>query len=195
LPSSPSRTKLAANTGAFPPQTLICHRHPCRLQRCYSRSSASDGAARNGARSERATKNGRPELILTVDSSNESGDLSASSLAARAKVSAHQVKARTARSKDTLEEEAWDLLQASIVEYCGNCVGTIAANDPTVSNALNYDQVFIRDFIPSAMAFLLRGEHEIVRNFLLHTLQLQVWILDASSLYGPSNVSILFLAT
>jgi hypothetical protein len=39
---------------------------------------------------------------------------------------------------------------------------------------LNYDQVFIRDFVPSALAFLMHGETEIVRNFLLHTLQLQV---------------------
>jgi hypothetical protein len=40
---------------------------------------------------------------------------------------------------------------------------------------LNYDQVFIRDSVPSALAFfLMRGETEIVRNFLLHTLQLQV---------------------
>ncbi|PWZ28736.1 putative alkaline/neutral invertase A, chloroplastic [Zea mays] len=39
---------------------------------------------------------------------------------------------------------------------------------------LNYDQVFIRDFVPSALAFLMHGETEIIRNFLLHTLQLQV---------------------
>jgi hypothetical protein len=39
---------------------------------------------------------------------------------------------------------------------------------------LNYDQVFIRDFVPSAIAFLLKGESDIVKNFLLHTLQLQV---------------------
>ncbi|KAI3706470.1 hypothetical protein L6452_24238 [Arctium lappa] len=73
------------------------------------------------------------------------------------------------------EEEAWDLLRASMVNYCGNPVGTIAANDPSDSNILNYDQVFIRDFIPSGIAFLLKGEYDIVRNFILHTLQLQSW--------------------
>ncbi|MCD7448604.1 hypothetical protein HAX54_044858 [Datura stramonium] len=52
-------------------------------------------------------------------------------------------------------------------------IGTVAANDPNDKLPLNYDQVFIRDFIPSAFAFLLKGEKEIVRNFLLHTLQLQ----------------------
>lgn len=73
-----------------------------------------------------------------------------------------------------VEEEAWDLLRESIVYYCGNPVGTIAANDPNDSSILNYDQVFIRDFIPSGIAFLLKGEYDIVRNFILHTLQLQV---------------------
>lgn len=75
---------------------------------------------------------------------------------------------------NTVEDEAWNLLRASIVYYCGNPIGTIAANDPSASNILNYDQIFIRDFIPSGIAFLLKGEYDIVRNFLLHTLQLQV---------------------
>ncbi|WCJ41770.1 alkaline/neutral invertase [Euphorbia peplus] len=74
-----------------------------------------------------------------------------------------------------LEKEAWDLLRASIVNYCGNPIGTIAANDPLETSILNYDQVFIRDFIPSGIAFLLKGEYDIVRNFILYTLQLQSW--------------------
>lgn len=120
------------------------------------------------------------EVLLTIEGEAEEvghgkQESAACVAAGRAKVSAHNEKAKKARTKDTLEEEAWDLLRASIVEYCGNPVGTIAANDPTETNALNYDQVFIRDFIPSAMAFLLNGEPEIVRNFLLHTLQLQSW--------------------
>ncbi|CAL2239877.1 unnamed protein product [Prunus armeniaca] len=78
-------------------------------------------------------------------------------------------------SVDSLEDEAWDLLRESMVYYCGSPVGTIAAKDPTSSNVLNYDQVFIRDFIPSGIAFLLKGEYDIVRNFILHTLQLQSW--------------------
>lgn len=78
-------------------------------------------------------------------------------------------------SIDSLEDEAWDLLRESMVYYCGSPVGTIAAKDPTSSNTLNYDQVFIRDFIPSGIAFLLKGEYDIVRNFILHTLQLQSW--------------------
>jgi len=73
-----------------------------------------------------------------------------------------------------VEKQAWKLLQGAVVTYCGNPVGTMAANDPSDKVPLNYDQVFLRDFIPSALAFLLRGESEIVKNFLLHTLQLQV---------------------
>ncbi|KAL6554107.1 hypothetical protein OROMI_019780 [Orobanche minor] len=72
-----------------------------------------------------------------------------------------------------VEKEAWRLLSNAVVTYCGSPVGTVAANDPNGKTPLNYDQVFIRDFIPSAFAFLLKGEGEIVRNFLLHTLQLQ----------------------
>ncbi|KAK9079159.1 hypothetical protein SSX86_000829 [Deinandra increscens subsp. villosa] len=78
-------------------------------------------------------------------------------------------------SISSLEDEAWELLRASMVYYCGHPVGTIAANDPSDSSILNYDQVFIRDFIPSGIAFLLKGEYDIVRNFILHTLQLQSW--------------------
>lgn len=33
----------------------------------------------------------------------------------------------------------------------------------------------MRDFIPSALAFLMNGEPEIVRNFILKTLRLQSW--------------------
>lgn len=73
-----------------------------------------------------------------------------------------------------VEEEAWKLLKNAVVTYCGCPVGTLAANDPGDKQILNYDQVFLRDFVPSALAFLLKGEGEIVRNFLLDTLQLQV---------------------
>ncbi|XP_042499577.1 neutral/alkaline invertase 3, chloroplastic [Macadamia integrifolia] len=76
---------------------------------------------------------------------------------------------------NSIEDEAWNLLRESIVYYCGSPIGTIAAQDPTDSGVLNYDQVFIRDFIPSGIAFLLKGEYDIVRNFILHTLQLQSW--------------------
>lgn len=78
------------------------------------------------------------------------------------------------REVSEVEKEAWKLLREAVVNYCGQPVGTVAANDPADKLPLNYDQVFIRDFVPSALAFLLNGEGEIVKNFLLHTLQLQV---------------------
>lgn len=79
-------------------------------------------------------------------------------------------------SQTEVEKEAWKLLRGAVVNYCGFPVGTVAATDPGDTQTLNYDQVFIRDFVPSAYAFMLDGEGEIVRNFLLHTLQLQVII-------------------
>lgn len=77
------------------------------------------------------------------------------------------------REETETERDAWALLRKTVVSYCGCPVGTVAAADDGIE-ALNYDQVFIRDFVPSALAFLMRGECEIVKNFLLHTLQLQV---------------------
>ncbi|KAL7228493.1 hypothetical protein ACSBR2_007252 [Camellia fascicularis] len=66
---------------------------------------------------------------------------------------------------DSIEDEAWELLRESMVYYCASPIGTTAGKDPTSSNVLNYDQVFI--------PFLLKGEYDIVHNFILHTLQLQ----------------------
>uniref|UniRef100_J3LXK8 Alkaline/neutral invertase n=1 Tax=Oryza brachyantha TaxID=4533 RepID=J3LXK8_ORYBR len=84
-------------------------------------------------------------------------------------------KRKQRRGPQDVEDEAWGLLRESVVRYCGSPVGTIAACDPNDASPLNYDQVFIRDFVPSGVAFLLRGDYEIVRNFILHTLQLQSW--------------------
>ncbi|KAG9454939.1 hypothetical protein H6P81_007843 [Aristolochia fimbriata] len=68
--------------------------------------------------------------------------------------------------------DAWECLRRSVVYFRGTMVGTIAAQDPS-SETLKYNQVFVRDFVPSALAFLMNGEAEIVKNFLLRTLQLQ----------------------
>jgi glycogen debranching enzyme len=70
--------------------------------------------------------------------------------------------------------DAWEALRRSLVYFRGKPVGTIAALDPS-EDALNYNQVFVRDFFPSALAFLMNGEPEIVKHFLLKTLRLQAW--------------------
>jgi hypothetical protein len=79
------------------------------------------------------------------------------------------MKTTTPRS---LVEETRKALEASIIYYRGRPVGTVAALDPEVE-ALNYDQCFVRDFVSSAIAFLIEGKAEIVRNFLVETLALQ----------------------
>ncbi|KAL5700758.1 nuclear integrity protein 1 [Ranunculus cassubicifolius] len=104
-----------------------------------------------------------------VESSNSNSNVNV------ATAQAEEVPVQKVRVLSEIEKEAWKLLNESVVNYCGTPVGTVAANDPLDTQALNYDQVFIRDFVPSALAFLLKGEGEIVRNFLLHTLQLQSW--------------------
>ncbi|CAH1430817.1 unnamed protein product [Lactuca virosa] len=110
-----------------------------------------------------------PKQFNTIQDTNHPPNLSDSKDIHKLK------KEKDDSTSDTIEDEAWDLLRDSIVNYCGSPIGTIAAKDPTSSSVLNYDQVFIRDFIPSGIAFLLKGEYDIVRSFILHTLQLQSW--------------------
>jgi glycogen debranching enzyme len=74
--------------------------------------------------------------------------------------------------RDQLLATVWDELEKSVVLYRGEPVGTVAARDPEV-DALNYDQCFTRDFAVSAVAFLMRGQTEIVRNFLTTLVELQ----------------------
>jgi hypothetical protein len=76
------------------------------------------------------------------------------------------------KTVDSLIQAASDALQASIMYHQGEPVGTVAARDPEVA-ALNYDQCFTRDFAVSALVFLMQGQVNIVRNFLVLTLALQ----------------------
>ena len=69
-------------------------------------------------------------------------------------------------------EEASSLLEKSLVYYKGRPIGTVAACD-SVREAVNYDQCFVRDFVPSALTFLMNGKTEVVRNFLIEILELQ----------------------
>lgn len=68
--------------------------------------------------------------------------------------------------------EAQKALEDAILYYRGQPVGTVAARDPD-SEALNYDQCFVRDFVSSALFFLMQGKPDIVRNFLVEVLGLQ----------------------
>ena len=71
-----------------------------------------------------------------------------------------------------LFRKAWQALESAVIEYDGKPVGTVAARDPGAA-ALNYDQVFTRDFAVSAVAFLLNGRTDIVKNFLTAAAELQ----------------------
>ncbi len=73
---------------------------------------------------------------------------------------------------DDLEKQAWEILQKSILYYQGRPVGTMTTYDSSLK-ALNHDHCFIRDFVPSALLFLIKGKYDIVRNFLEETLKLQ----------------------
>ena len=75
-------------------------------------------------------------------------------------------------SKLPILQMAEKLHESAIIYYQDRPVGTIAAQDPD-ADALNYDQCFVRDFVPSAFVFLVQKRHDIVRNFLVETLALQ----------------------
>jgi Alkaline and neutral invertase len=74
---------------------------------------------------------------------------------------------------DDLDQEAWELLEKSIVYYKGRPVGTVAAACEASQIVLNGDHCFVRDFVCSALLFLAKGKPDIVRNFLEETLKLQ----------------------
>ena len=68
--------------------------------------------------------------------------------------------------------EAWQALDSAIVEYNGKPVGTVAARGPSAAS-LNSFQVLTRDFAVFAIAFLLNGRADIVKNFLTAAAELQ----------------------
>ncbi len=73
--------------------------------------------------------------------------------------------------KSTLDS-AHELLEQSILYHGDKPVGTLAALDPTLV-APNYAECFVRDFVPSALVFLMEGKAEIVENFLQMVLDLR----------------------
>lgn len=77
-----------------------------------------------------------------------------------------------ANPQNPILQEAWQIHNNAMFRYQGQPTGTVAAHDPKL-DALNYDQCFVRDFVPSALAFLIQGQEAIVRNFLIQTLALQ----------------------
>lgn len=68
---------------------------------------------------------------------------------------------------------AYDILEKSIMYHEGNPIGTVAALSSPDLAAANYEECFIRDFVPSAMVFLADGRTDIVRNFLKTVLTLK----------------------
>jgi len=69
-------------------------------------------------------------------------------------------------------DAAYHLLNQSKLEYKGEVVGTIAATDPDII-APNYQECFVRDFVPSGIVFLMDGETDIIKNFLEIVLSLK----------------------
>jgi hypothetical protein len=91
-------------------------------------------------------------------------------------------------SWNNLKQIAWTELSQSkyLVYQGGQALGTKAADVPSDASAVNYDQCFVRDFIPVALLYLIQnqpiegGEYgpvqsrEVVGNFLATLLKLQI---------------------
>ncbi|MGC9457028.1 MAG: glycoside hydrolase 100 family protein [Halothiobacillaceae bacterium] len=69
-------------------------------------------------------------------------------------------------------EDAYQLLEQSLLHYEGRPVGTIASLDPRAP-AENYRDCFVRDFVSAAFVLLLDGRGEVVRDFLSLILRLR----------------------
>ncbi|SCZ54923.1 glycoside hydrolase 100 family protein [Thiohalomonas denitrificans] len=69
-------------------------------------------------------------------------------------------------------DAAYAILEASEMRYRGRVIGTVAARDPNAP-AENYADCFVRDFVPSALVYLLDGRETIVRDFLQTVLELR----------------------
>lgn len=76
------------------------------------------------------------------------------------------------RSEEVIKS-AYQVLEDSLLYYQGKPVGTIAALKQQNLAAANYEECFIRDFVPSALVFLHDGRHDIVKNFLETVLTLK----------------------
>ncbi|MEJ2141770.1 MAG: glycoside hydrolase 100 family protein [Gammaproteobacteria bacterium] len=76
-------------------------------------------------------------------------------------------------SNEEVLKSAYDILERSILYFEGKPVGTVAALQQPSLAAINYEECFIRDFIPSALVFLADGKPDIVRNFLETVLTLK----------------------
>ncbi|MCO5579304.1 hypothetical protein L7F22_033159 [Adiantum nelumboides] len=146
---------------------------PWSMQRTESGqqgASVIDGQGQSG-------QNGQPRMqpTRTLSSDHLEGLLTSPSMRSLASIIADTP--RSDISLLSLEPhptfvEAWRCLRKAIVHFRDSPVGTIAAVDPSEED-LNYNQVFFRDFVPSALAFLMNNEPEIVKNFLMKALRLQ----------------------
>lgn len=91
-------------------------------------------------------------------------------------------------SWDGLKQIAWRELSQPKYLVCqaGIPLGTKAADVPSASTSVNYDQCFVRDFVPVALVYLIKNEamigtgqtsissRQIVGNFLATLLKLQI---------------------
>lgn len=75
-------------------------------------------------------------------------------------------------TEDEVIKNAWQVLENAIINDQGQPIGVLAAQE-VQDSPLNYDQCFTRDFAVAALAFLMQGKTDVVRNFLCQIIELQ----------------------
>lgn len=70
-------------------------------------------------------------------------------------------------------DQAHSILRDSVIYFNGLPAGTVAALDTSTVRA-NYEQCFVRDFVPSALCFLFAGRYDIVASFLRIVLDIRI---------------------
>lgn len=78
----------------------------------------------------------------------------------------------------------------ALVKFQGRYVGTVAAIPRHAGQDLNYNEIFIRDNVPTMIYLLLDGQGEIVRHFLDACLELQSQKFPTVGIFPTSFVDI-----
>jgi hypothetical protein len=82
------------------------------------------------------------------------------------------------------------LYQQALVKFRGEHVGTVAAIPRHAGQDLNYNEIFIRDNVPTMIFLLLDGKSEIVRYFLDTCLELQSQQFPTVGIFPTSFVEV-----
>ncbi|GMH03558.1 hypothetical protein Nepgr_005397 [Nepenthes gracilis] len=143
-PELPKSLRSPATKVFTKPSNVDINEGLCNGQRCWYpqkpllKSGSGSGRAREGLEGALPTEDSSKSAGLTVDLAG-APTAPLTSLAKLYQSMVEEEKLPKIRV-DSIKDEVWNLLHESLVSYCGNPVGTIAVNDLSSINILNYDR-------------------------------------------------------